>query len=42
VGALLGSVTDTRRVVLSCGGGMPPGVPTANVEAFLEAAGYSC
>ena len=30
---------DTTRLVLSCGGGMPPGVPTENIDAFLEAAG---
>jgi len=38
VRALLGALDDTRRVILSCGGGMPPGVPTANIEAFVEAA----
>ncbi len=26
---------DPRRVVLSCGGGMPPGVTTENIRAFL-------
>lgn len=36
---LLDSVPDTRRIVLSCGGGTPPGVPTANIEALLQAAG---
>ncbi len=35
---LVASVEDKSRIVLSCGGGMPPGVPTENVEAFLEAA----
>lgn len=34
---LLDSLTDTRRVILSCGGGMPPGVSTKNIEAFLNA-----
>ncbi len=38
VRAALDGITDTRRIILSCGGGMPPGVPTANIEAFLEAA----
>ncbi len=33
-------VGDTSRIVLSCGGGMPPGVSTENIEAFLTAAGY--
>ncbi len=39
VKALLDSIPDTGRTILSCGGGMPPGVPTANVRAFIEAAG---
>ncbi len=34
----LGSVADKSRIILSCGGGMPPGVPTENIEAFLYAA----
>lgn len=29
---------DYTRVVFSCGGGLPPGVPTANLRAFLEEA----
>jgi uroporphyrinogen decarboxylase len=29
---------DYTNVVFSCGGGIPPGVPTANLEAFLEEA----
>ncbi len=29
---------DRRRLILSCGGGMPPGVPTENIRAFLKAA----
>jgi uroporphyrinogen decarboxylase len=41
VKAALSSVEDKRRIVLSCGGGMPPDVPTRNIEAFLSAAGYS-
>jgi uroporphyrinogen-III decarboxylase len=35
-------LTDTRdhsRLILSCGGGMPPGVSTQNIQAFIEAAG---
>lgn len=28
---------DTRRVLISCGGGMPPGVSTENIGAFLGA-----
>lgn len=41
VAALLEDLPDRRRVVLSCGGGMPPGVPTENIEAFLEATGHT-
>jgi len=35
----LESVSDKGRIILSCGGGMPPDVPTENIEAFLSAAG---
>ncbi|MHC4479132.1 MAG: uroporphyrinogen decarboxylase family protein [Planctomycetota bacterium] len=38
VRAALDSVTDKTRLILSCGGGMPPNVPTENIEAFLDAA----
>jgi len=41
VKAALDSVDDKRRIILSCGGGVPPGVPTENIEAFLAAAGYT-
>ncbi len=37
--AALSSVTDKSRVILSCGGGMPPEVPTENIEAFLSVVG---
>ncbi len=37
VNALLGSLGDRSRVILSCGGGMPPGVKTENISAFLRA-----
>jgi uroporphyrinogen-III decarboxylase len=37
VNAALGSVTDKSRIILSCGGGMPPDVSTENIEAFLSA-----
>lgn len=37
VKAALDSVPDKSRIILSCGGGMPPGVPTENIEAFLSA-----
>ncbi len=35
---LLASVNTTRGLILSCGGGMPPGVPSENIDAFLSAA----
>ena len=34
---LIQSLKDKSKVILSCGGGMPPGVPTKNIKAFLEA-----
>jgi uroporphyrinogen decarboxylase len=34
---LIKSLTDTSKVVLSCGGGMPPGVKSENIDAFLSA-----
>jgi uroporphyrinogen decarboxylase len=36
----LDSVEDKSRIILSCGGGMPPEVPTENIEVFLSAAGH--
>ena len=35
---LVQSVNDPLRVMLSCGGGMPPKVSTENIRAFIEAA----
>jgi uroporphyrinogen-III decarboxylase len=29
------SLSDTRHVLFSCGGGMPPGVPSDNIRAFI-------
>jgi len=37
VKATLDSVEDKSRIILSCGGGMPMGVSTENIEAFLNA-----
>lgn len=37
VHAMQSSVKDHSRIIWSCGGGMPPGVPTANINAFMEA-----
>ncbi len=34
----LASVDDRRRIILSVGGGTPPGVPTENFDAFTAAA----
>lgn len=31
-------VEDRTRLILSCGGGMPPGAPTENIRAFLKSA----
>ncbi len=33
---LVVALSDRRRVILSCGGGMPPGVGSANIAAFLR------
>jgi uroporphyrinogen decarboxylase len=37
VAAALEGFSDTTRLVLSCGGGVPPGVPTENLDAFIAA-----
>jgi uroporphyrinogen decarboxylase len=34
---LMDSLDDKSRVIMSCGGGMPPGVSTENILAFMEA-----
>jgi uroporphyrinogen decarboxylase len=34
---LLNDTKDRSRLVVSCGGGMPPGTSTQNIEAFLSA-----
>lgn len=38
VRAMVRDAGGARGLVLSCGGGLPPGVPTANLEAFLDEA----
>jgi len=38
---LVRSLTDRSRVILSCGGGMPPGVSSANIRAFIDAVNAS-
>ena len=35
---LLREAPDRARLILSCAGGVPPGVSTANLQAFVEAA----
>ena len=35
---LLTETPDLSRLILSCAGGMPPGVSTENIRAFIEAA----
>jgi uroporphyrinogen-III decarboxylase len=35
---LLAETPDQSRLILSCAGGMPPGVSTENVQAFIDAA----
>jgi uroporphyrinogen-III decarboxylase len=34
---LIKSLRDRSRVIVSCGGGMPPGVDSRNIAAFIEA-----
>jgi len=36
--AMIRGLKDRKRLIVSCGGGMPPDVPTENIQAFLEAA----
>lgn len=37
VTALLDELPDKSRVIVSCGGGLPPGVSTENLRAFIQA-----
>ncbi len=32
----LEQITDKSRIIISCGGGLPPNVPTKNIKAFLQ------
>jgi uroporphyrinogen decarboxylase len=32
---VLEDLGDRSRFLMSCGGGMPPGVPTGNIEAMI-------
>jgi len=38
VHAMMDELTDGSRVIFSCGGGLPPGVSTENLHAFVKAA----
>jgi uroporphyrinogen-III decarboxylase len=38
VATLLAEAGDRSRLILSCGGGVPPGVSTENLQAFIQAA----
>jgi uroporphyrinogen-III decarboxylase len=33
---LVGGLDDKKRILLSCGGGMPPDVSTENIKSFIE------
>ena len=35
--SMFDDIEDRSRVILSCGGGMPPGVTTGNINAFIDA-----
>jgi uroporphyrinogen decarboxylase len=38
VEAAIESLNDRSRIILSCGGGLPPGVPSGNIAALIAAA----
>jgi uroporphyrinogen-III decarboxylase len=37
VKAMLDGLDDRSRLIVSCGGGMPPAVPSENIQAFIDA-----
>ncbi len=39
VANMLNALEDRSRLIVSCGGGMPPGVPTENIEALISTVG---
>jgi uroporphyrinogen decarboxylase len=39
---MLNSVSDHRRLIVSCGGGMPPSAPTENIRAMIDAVNEFC
>lgn len=36
---MLAPLDDRSRLIVSCAGGMPPGAPTANIQALIDAVG---
>jgi uroporphyrinogen decarboxylase len=34
---LVNSLQDKSKIIFSCGGGMPPGVSSENIQAFIKA-----
>ena len=34
---MIDALENKSRILLSCGGGMPPGVKSENIQAFLDA-----
>jgi uroporphyrinogen decarboxylase len=36
---MLNALEDRSRLIVSCGGGMPPGVPTENIQALISTVG---
>ncbi len=34
---LINSLEDKSKIIMSCGGGMPPGVSSANIQSFIKA-----
>ena len=36
---MLNALEDRSRLIVSCGGGMPPGVSTENIQALISAVG---
>lgn len=39
--SLVKSLVDKNKIIMSCGGGMPPGVKTENINAFIQAVNNS-
>jgi uroporphyrinogen decarboxylase len=39
---MLSELKDRKRIIASCGGGVPPEVSTENIKAFVEAVRKNC